>query len=189
MGGRGSSSGKANEAQLVPYEKWGKDVVNKPIYGTLPDGTRGIIGEINDETLYEYKQTITPITKEEIIKEIKDINISDEDVLIVTTYENGDTWDNKSGKRFKTRGIIGASISTPDGQSVWGEDWIGSGENMRRVPMKSSEEDDGLVYTNSRIGYDVVGSYKQRVKTTYGHKDRYNGKKREVIRKSSIKKW
>lgn len=193
---KNNRGGKVGTAQSVPIDKWGREINNEPIKRTLPDGTTEVYGYTNDENVYEYEPFVQSITKKEILSEIDalkndDGTYGDDDYGIFVSYENGETWDNSSGQKLKKKGIIGVSVNTPDEQMVWGEDWIGSGRNRRRVPMESVETDEVPAKTNSRIGYRAVSVYKQRVRTTYDNIDPRTGgykPKREIIRKSSVKK-
>lgn len=190
-GGRSGSSTASNKNMNVPYESWGKEISNQEIR----DDSGSIIGYIDDETLYITEPDITPISKKQMLDDIKaykndDGTYGDNDTFIYATYEDGSTWSNDDKTKFKKSGIIGLAVSTGDYQSAWGEDFVGSGRNKRRVPMTTSATDEVPELSNSYVGYKTTGAYKQRVKTTYNNWDEKRQKyytKREILRKSTVK--
>ena len=187
-------AGSGSNSMSVPFEEWGPEK-REMLYRTEADGTRSMYGVIEDETIYNYEPDIRPITKKEILKELDaykndDGTYGNEDYYLYIAYEDGTNWDSQSDKKPKKKGAIGVSISTPDEQIVWGEDWVGSGRDRHTTPMTTSATDDVPELTNSRYGYKAVSVYKQRVKTTYDNWDEKRQRyvvKRETLRKSTTK--
>lgn len=187
MGGRSSAS---EDSMAVPYDNWGKEVREEL------RNSDGVYGYIEDENVYLSEPDISRITKKQILDDIEgyrndDGTYGDNDVGIFITYKDGSTyWNDNAEGGFKKSGIIGVSVSTPDYQAAWGEDFVGSGGDKRRVPMTTSALDGVPELSNSYVGYKTTGVYKQRVKTTYNNwnekKQRYEVK-REIVRKSKVK--
>ena len=203
--GRGSS-GLGNGRMNVDWDKWGKvldwgDAIQ--IIEKGEDGIDTIVGTIRDEIRYITQPDEHLITRAEIMRDISgwqndDGTYGDDDTTIFIAYEDGTFFDSnypiKSGKyrdKLKKTGVIGASISTPDYEMVWGGERNRAG---RIEPYKTGtpyDESEGIGgKSNSYFGYKTVGKYRVRVKTTYNNKlpnGRYTTK-REVIRKSKVQK-
>ena len=203
--GRGSS-GLGGGRMNVDWDKWGKvldwgDAIQ--IIEKGEDGIDTIVGTIRDEIRYITQPDERTITRAEIMRDISgwqndDGTYGDDDTTIFIAYDDGTFFDSnypmKSGKyrdKLKKTGVIGASISTPDYEMVWGGERNRAG---RIEPYKTGtpyDESEGIGgKSNSYFGYKTVGKYRVRVKTTYNNKlpnGRY-ATKREVIRKSKVRK-
>lgn len=195
MGGRSSGSGMAGNQ--VPYDEWGKMMAGLDAEDIRDkDGT--IIGQIEDSTRYLREQVIEKVTKKSAIDEAfsyknDDGTFGDDDIQIYATYADGSTWSSDSGqnKGLKKSGLIGVSISTPDSETAWGEDYVGRGRDRRRVPNRLSYDPDTGEEgpANSHKWYRISGMQKVRHRVTYNN---YypNGRrytKRELIRESTVK--
>lgn len=155
MGGRGAG-GKIS--RVIDYDKWGKMVDE-----TLRDKDGTVIGRIWDEYQYDKVEDIKPITKKEILDDIDayrnddgKYGWGDGDVAIYVAYDDGKFVNvtELEGKAYKKKGIIGASISTPDYESVWG------GEINKKTGKKEMwqtwSEDGNSGHQNSYSGYKTV---------------------------------
>lgn len=183
-GRSGGNGGGGSSVKVIPYEDW------KETREEIVDEDGNLVGVIEDERVYSYEPDIHPITKKDIIAEINsyrddDGRYGDEDVSVGFAYEDGTviTGEDLDGKAFKRKGLIGAWISTPDNESVWGEE-VHQG---RRVPVQSWSEDGESGHTNSYVGYRTAGVRYRRIKTTFNNPDGKGGYKtiREVIAEST----
>ncbi len=202
MGSRGASSGKGN-AKTVPFDKWGKDITNgyenrKPIY----DEKGNEVGAefVEDRTAYVQVPFIQEATVSQVVRDINgwkndDGTYGNEDAVMGVFYSNGDhitSQDDNFGRRFakNKRDIVGAYISTGDYEAVAGQEYNGRARGWTAIETTSDLQ--GRSYNNAYFGYEVVGMYKVRTKTTY-LEDTYarEHKKRtvtnEVIRRSAVK--
>lgn len=190
----------------VDWDKWGKvldwgDSIEIREKGE--DGIDTIVGRIRDEIRYITQPDEHPVTRAEIMREIAgwqndDGTYGDDDTSIFIAYDDGTFFSSsypiKEGKyrdKLKKTGVIGATLSTPDYEMVWGGERNRAG---RIEPYQTStpyDESEGIGgKSNSYFGYKTVGEYRVRVKTIYNHKlpnGRYTTK-REVIRKSKVRK-
>ena len=196
--GRGSSKangGSAGGARVVPYDEWGKEIDNEPI----KDENGDTIGYINDETRYISEPYHEKITKKDILNDIDgwrmdDGTYGDEDVSIGLAYNDGSYVDVNAldGKAYRKSGIVGAHITTPDYEMVWGGELNTRTGNIE--PYLTHEMDDlgNMIdgYSNSISGYRTTGSYRVRVRTTYNNYDgtRYRTR-REELRRSTVREW
>ena len=185
MGGRGSGSGTRMN---VPYEEWGK-MVDKPI----KDKDGNTIGYIEDRDVYVSEPDYRTVTKKDVLNDIDgwrndDGTYGDEDTAIYFAYKDGTfvDADDLNGKKYKTTGLVGVSISTADYEMVWGGE-IGRDGKLHQWETWSEDGESGRA--NSYSGYKAVAVYKERVKTTYNNPNGKGGYKavRKVIRRSKQK--
>lgn len=199
MGGRGSSNpggGKMN----VDFDKWGK-----PIDGLdakeVKDKDGTVIGYIQDELRYTYAPEERPVTRAEVMRDISgwrndDGSYGDDDVKIYVAYDDGTFFSSDAAgsrgyrDKLKKTGVIGASISTPDYEMVWGGEYHYKNGKKTLVPWTTNGTDEVSGKSNTYSGYTVTGKYWVREKTTYNERfpDGRPRKKVEVIRKSKVKK-
>lgn len=186
MGGRGSSSGVA---RTVAYDSWGKMIDNQQIRNKDGD----VVGYISDRDVFVYEPDIHPVTKKEVLNDIDgwrgdDGYYGDQDTSVAFAYKDGSfvTGEDLNGKAYKKTGLIGASISTPDYEMVWG------GNINRRTgefqPWETWSEDGESGHTNSYSGYKATGIYRVRTKVTFDNPDGRGGYKPvyETIRQSTV---
>lgn len=184
MGGRGASM-----KSEVPYDKWGPEK-DEDIYDS--DGNH--IGRVEDRTVFINEPDVRPVTKAEVLKDIDnwrndDGTYGDEDTAIYLAYKDGTFVDasDLNGKAYKKTGIVGASISTADYEMVWG----GEMKNGSLQMWETWSPDGGSGKHNSYSGYKTVGSYRERVETTYNNPNGKGGytARRRVIRRSTVHRW
>ena len=187
LGSRGSGSGSQMN---VPFDKWGREVNDEPVY----DKEGNTVGYISDELRSITEEYTEEVTKKQVLEDIDawrmdDGTYGDDDVAIYLAYKDGTFVDVKdlNGKAYKKTGIIGASISTGDYQMVWGGEITKKGDF---VEWQTWSPDGESGESNSISGYKTVGVYRQRVKTTFNNPNGRGGykTKREVLRKSKVKK-
>ena len=174
----------------VPFDKWGREVNDEPVY----DKEGNTVGYISDELRSITEEYTEEVTKKQVLEDIDawrmdDGTYGDDDVAIYLAYKDGTFVDVKdlNGKAYKKTGIIGASISTGDYQMVWGGEITKNGDF---VEWQTWSPDGESGESNSISGYKTVGVYRQRVKTTFNNPNGRGGykTKREVLRKSKVKK-
>ena len=193
--GRGSSKASGGTVKTVPYDKWGKEVHLEPV----KDENGDTIGYINDENFYLREPYHEKITKKQILSEVDawrmdDGTYGDEDTMIGIAYDDGSYVrlnDLDGNKPYKKSGIVGVHVSTADYEMVWGGE---KNKKTGKIDLYKTLEfdDDGNNidgFANSISGYQTIGHYKVRVKTTYNNltpKGSYTTK-REHLKKSTVK--
>ena len=201
--GRGSSgigSGNMN----VDWDKWG-NTLDGGDFQFIYDKDGNIIGDIRDELRYTSVEEERPVTRAEVMRDISgwqndDGSYGDEDTKIFIAYEDGTFYDSdnpvKKGDyrdKLKKTGVIGASISTPDYEMVWGGEYKWKNGQKQLIPWTTHSMDENGNDTgksNTYSGWRTTGMYRVRVKTTY-NETFPNGRTRirkEIIRKSKVRK-
>lgn len=199
MAKRGAVSGMGGgDSMAVPYGEWGERLNGmnaEPIYNENGE----MIGEIVDSELWFKDPVIEKATKKQAIDEAfsyknDDGTFGDDDIQIYATYADGSSWSSDSGqnKGLKKSGLIGISVSTPDSETAWGEDFIGRGRDRRRVPNRLSYDPDTGEEgpANSTKWYKITGKQLIRQRIIYNNqrKDGRYYTTRETIRQSTIEK-
>ena len=114
----------------------GSPVVNIPYdMQMVYDDEGNVIGDIRDELRFTSAPDEHPVSRAEVMREISgwkndDGSYGDDDVKIFIAYEDGTFYDSEvmGGKgnyrgKLTNRNVIGASISTPDYEMVWGGEY------------------------------------------------------------------
>lgn len=200
--GRGSSG--ITDKMNVPFDKWGKVLEGLDAIEVIEkiDGMDTLVGYIEDEMRYITAPDEHPITRADIMREISgwkndDGTYGDDDTTVFVAYDDGTFFSsgtNPGGlyrEKLKRTGIIGASLSTPDYEMVWGGERDRAGNIMPYKTGSSFDESEGIGgKSNSYFGYKTVGQYRVRVKKTFNNKysNGRNYTKREIIRKSTVRK-
>ena len=186
----------------VDWDKWG-DVLGASVpIREIKDKDGNVIGYERDEIRYITGEDEHPITRADIMREISgwkndDGSYGDDDVHIFIAYDDGTFFANDmSGgdyrEKLKKTGVIGATLMTPDYEMVWGgeKDRAGNIQPYKTwvTPYDESEGKEG--HSNWYSGYKTVGEYRVRERVTYNHRfsDGRYGMKKEVIRKSKVRK-
>lgn len=203
-GGRGAAGAgpsapeKAPDEMAVPYDEWGPMIDEEFTY-TMSNGEVDEHGRLEDRIVYDMARDFQPTTRKGLLADIEafrndDGTYGDDDIAIFIAYEDGSSWSNQfsntASKPFKKRGIIGLSLSTPDYEEVWGEDWTGGrwAHERKRVPMRTAEDPETGEpgRANSYAGYKAVSKYRVRTRITVEPNGRGGYRqKRETIRRST----
>lgn len=208
MGGRGATSGGGGAGGAgsdgvirdnrmdVPFDEWGK-MIEDTEYIPDPTGEYDSIGEIYDEIRYNEVKYDEPITKKQILEEVKawkndDGTYGGGDETIYIAYKDGtvlDLTDSETGKFPKT-GIVGVSVSTANDQYVWGGEISKKTGNL--VPWETwvspYDESNGVKgKANTHSGYKAVSKYIVRVKHLWVPDTKSGERKYETLRKSQPK--
>lgn len=181
----------------VDWDRWGKTLDGADMQWVY-DKDGNVIGDVRDEIRFTSVEEEHPVTRAEVMREISgwkndDGTYGDEDTKIFIAYEDGTFFDSeiaggKGGYREKltNRNVIGASISTPDYEMVWGGEYKWKGGKKELVPWTTHSLDENGNDTgksNTYSGWRTTGMYRVRVKTTFVPRVR-----KEVIRKSKVRK-
>ena len=209
--GRGSSGigsrslGNGSPADMnVDWDKWGK-VLDGANHVAVYDKDGNVIGYIRDDLRFTMIPEERTVTRAEVMKDISgwqndDGSYGDEDTKIYIAYEDGTFFDSEypikrgdNRDKLKKTGVIGASVSTPDYEMVWGGEYKYKNGQKQLVPWTThSTDEDGndTGKSNTYSGYKITGEYRVRTKTTYNEKFP-NGRPRtriETIRQSKVRK-
>lgn len=201
--GRGSS-GNSSSQMNVDWDKWGK-VLDGGDFQWVYDKDGNVIGDIRDELRFTSVPEEHTVTRAEVMREISgwkndDGTYGDDDVKIFVAYEDGTFFDseiaggrNNYREKLSNKKVIGASISTPDYEMVWGGEyrWKNGQKQLVKWTTHSTDEngnDTGKSDTYS--GFRTTGQYRVRVKTTYNETfpDGRPRVRKITIRKSKVKK-
>ena len=202
--GRGSS-GLSAGGMNVDWDKWGKPLQGadmKEIIVKDEDGRDLVIGYIEDRLRFVMEEDERKVTKKEVMDEISgwendDGTYGDDDIHIFVAYDDGTFYESgtaggKYREKLKKTGVIGATVSTPDYEMVWGGERNKFGEIVPYTTwVNPYDSDAGKVgKSNTYSGYKVVGQYWVREKRTYNERfpDGRPRTRYEIIRKSKVRK-
>lgn len=185
MGGRGASSagGTSARSMNVPYDEWGEQIRK-----TYRDKDGNLV-VIEDEMRTESEEYFEPISKAKILQEVDawrndDGTYGDADTAIYFAYSDGTFVDaaDLNGKKYKKAGLVGVSFSGADDEMVWGGEINPKTGKLRKWQTWSEDGESG--HTDTHVGWKTSTMWMERVKTTFTP----NGRKKETIRKSTVKK-